>query len=259
MSENVRHMWVLSLNATAQVHEVMTEVSGFATKSSEQHAEMGKTRRLRDHSDCQKFFEWLQRRNPFVYDDECLHSLSLGLVSDGTDGVNCERSEELGQIIQEKLDEVSVPSCKIKRRDQIKPLSTLQNKIRVAGKEVSFNPTALFTRLTALAQREEENMEDFFSFELTQEPMSLFAKGMMRKPDKPSLRKALMKEEGAIHRNQLPSDAVFVVDGGALLHRVRWIKDKTFDELYQVYTRYVRHHYKSCLVVFDGYEAPSTK
>ena len=43
--------------------------------------------------------------------------------------------------------------------------------------------------------------------------MSLFAKGMMRKPDKPSLRKALMKEEGAIHKNQLPSDAVFVVDG----------------------------------------------
>ena len=63
-----------------------------------------------------------------------------------------------------------------------------------------------------------------------------------------------MKEEGAIHKNQLPSDAVFVMDGGALLH-----KDKTFDELYQVYITYLRQHYKSCLVVFDGYEAPSTK
>ena len=104
MSENVCHMWVLSLNDTAQVHEVMTEVFGLATKSSEQHAEMGKTRGLRDHSDCQKFFEWLQRINPFMYDDECLHSLSLGLVSDGKDGINCERSEELGHIIQEKLD-----------------------------------------------------------------------------------------------------------------------------------------------------------
>ena len=195
----------------------------------------------------------LENRNPFMYDDEYLHSLSLGLVSDGTDGVNCERWEELGQIIQEKLDEVSVPSRKIKQRDQIKPLSTLQNKIRVEEKEVSFNPTTLFTRLAALAQREEESMEAFFSFELTQEPMSLFVKGMMRKPDKPSLRKVLMKEEGAIHWNQLPSDAVFVVDGGALLHRVWWIKEKTFDELYQVYIRYVRPHYKSCLVVFDGY------
>ena len=73
-----------------------------------------------------------------MYDDECLHSLSLGLVSDGTDGANCERSEELCHIIQEKLDQVSVPSCKIKRRNQIKSLSTLQNKIRVEEKEVSF-------------------------------------------------------------------------------------------------------------------------
>ena len=53
----------------------------------------------------------------------------------------------------------------------------------------------LFTRLIAVAQREKEDIEDFLSSELTQEPMSLFKTGLMRKPDKPSLRKALMKEE----------------------------------------------------------------
>ena len=85
-------------------------------------------------------------------------------------------------------------------------------------------------RSVAVAQREKD-IEDFFSFELTQEPMSLFNKGLMRKPDKPSLWRALMKEEKAIGRDQIPSDAVFVIDGGALLHRVRWIKDVTFHEL----------------------------
>ena len=50
----------------------------------------------------------------------------------------------------------------------------------------------------------------------------------MRKPDKSSLRRALMKEGQAIGKDQIPSDAVFVINGGALLHRVRWIKDVTF-------------------------------
>lgn len=89
--------------------------------------------------------------------------------------------------------------------------------------------------------------------------MSLFKHGLMRKPDKPSLRKAVMKDDEAVGKNQLQIDPYFVVDGGALLHRVRWIKNSTFDELSQVYVSYVRRHYKSCTIVFDGYDGPSTK
>ena len=43
----------------------------------------------------------------------------------------------------------------------------------------------------------------------------------MRKPDKASLRKALMKDEDAVTKDQLDADSTFVVDGGALLHGVR--------------------------------------
>ena len=259
MNEDTRHLWVLSLSDGAAVHQAMAEVSGLTVKSSEQHVDMGIARRATDYADCQRFLKWLQQRNPFLYEDTNLHSLSLGLVSGENDDVNCDKAEEIGQMIQENLNDMTIPTCKIKRKDQVKSLITLQNKIKIDGDPISVNPTMLFTRLVAVAQREEEDIEDHFSFELTHEPMSLFKKGLMRKPDKPSLRRAVMKEDKALRRDQLPNDVLFVIDGGALLHRVRWLKDVTFDKLCEVYVHYVRQHYKFCIIVFDGYEGPSTK
>ena len=154
---------------------------------------------------------------------------------------------------------MEISKCKIKKNDQIKPLIYLQNNIKFNGQQVAFNLTILFTRLAAVAQRKEEDIEEFFSHELTQEPMSLLSKGLTRKPDKPSLRKALMKDEDAVTKDQLDADSIFVVDGGALLHRVRWMKGTTFEELCENYVQYVRKHYKTCAVVFDGYGVPSTK
>ena len=89
--------------------------------------------------------------------------------------------------------------------------------------------------------------------------MSLFKKGLMRKPDKMSLQKAIMKDDESLVRDQLPSDSVFVIDGGALLYRVGWNINVTFDEVSQIYTRYVQQHYKTCIIVFDGYEHHTTK
>lgn len=81
----------------------------------------------------------------------------------------------------------------------------------------------------------------------------------MRKPDKPSLRKALMKDEDVVTKDQLDANSIFVVDGGVLLHRVRWMKGTTFDELCENFVQYVRKYYKTCTVVFDGYGVPRTK
>ena len=48
---------------------------------------------------------------------------------------------------------------------------------------------ALFLRLIAIAQRTPK-IEDYFHYELTADPMSLFKDGMMRKPNKALLRNA---------------------------------------------------------------------
>ena len=96
-------------------------------------------------------------------------------------------------------------------------------------------------------QREDKYVEDYFSFEMTPEPLALFKDGFMRKPDKPALRKVLMSDNDAtIGIDQLNNSAMFAIDGGALLHRVRWVKNSTFEELVQQYVNYTIIHYELC-------------
>ena len=52
---------------------------------------------------------------------------------------------------------------------------------------------------------------------------------------------------------------ILVMDGGALLHRVCWVKGSNFKKIAKSYVQYVRKHYGKCYIVFDGYESASTK
>ena len=51
--------------------------------------------------------------------------------------------------------------------------------------------------------------------------MPLFENGMMRKPDKPTLRKVIMCDEDTVRKEDTENPDNYVLDGGALLHRVR--------------------------------------
>jgi len=81
---------------------------------------------------------------------------------------------------------------------------------------------------------------------------------MMRKPDKPSLRKIIMPEGDAIPKKDIAANSHFVIDGGALLHRVRWQKGDKFISIAETYIKYTKKHYgESVEVIFDGYEDES--
>ena len=84
--------------------------------------------------------------------------------------------------------------------------------------------------------------------------MSLFKDGIMRKPEKASLRNLLFTKESTVK-----SCGKKVVDGGSLLHRVHWPANTTFRELVNHYVETVRRKYGSCHIVFDGYNIPSIK
>ncbi len=57
-----------------------------------------------------------------------------------------------------------------------------------------------------------------------------------------------------------PDDVQYVLDGGALLHRILWTRGSTYDEICEQYVKYVQRHYGKLVVVFDGYlSGPSTK
>ena len=115
------------------------------------------------------------------------------------------------------------------------------------------NPTLLFTRLSALAGRS-ENVEEYFHYELTSNPMSIFKSTFMRKPDKASLWSVILTKE-----KPTPSHSVKVIDGGSLLHQVDWSTSVTYADLLSQYFASVRKKFGDCIVIFDGYDTPSVK
>ena len=187
--------------------------------------------------------------------------MASGFVSiSGKDEVSCEEAEELGSGIHNTMDRKTVLDAKIRRRDQIKALDALQNAIKIDGVKVCVNSTVLFTRLAAVAKREEDE-ENFFSYELTTEPMSLFKRRMMRKPDKPAFRKALVNESEAIslEAKNIKDCYSCVLDGVTLLYRVCWVKGSNFKQVVHSYVSFVRTHYGTACIIFDGYETHQQK
>ena len=101
MTESVRLLWVLSGHKCAEVHEAMAELSGSKHTTSEQHVELGTSRKSRDFIDLVKIIQWLLTFNPFVLTNSNVRYLQSGLSSSKEkDGVNCEDAEMIGVNIQ---------------------------------------------------------------------------------------------------------------------------------------------------------------
>ena len=172
------------------------------------------------------------------------------------DGINPDKVEEVGLKIQMQLDGLNVAEASIKRRDHIKPLADLKPGIQIDQQKLNINPIILFSRLIAIVQRKED-MSPYFDYELTAFPTSLFKDNFMRKSVKAQLAKSLTD---SVDSSELRRQMMHVLDGGALLHRVKWGKKMSYQEVAKQYVSYVRGKYGESCVVFDGYEqGPSIK
>ena len=222
---------------------------------------MGRSWKKQDYHDCLKFVDWLALRNPFLVPDNNLHSLSTGLVSTEGDDINCEKAEDVGRTIQAALDNAFFNDASVKRKDQIKPLEALRQSTKtIQGGDQLVDSSVMFIRTVTTAARE-DNIEEFFQYELTREPMSLFKNGMRRKSDKAALRKVIMPEKNVIKKEDIAKCGKYVIDRGALLRRLRWSKDMKFSAIAETYVKYVTRHCddSKLTIVFDGYDNESTK
>jgi hypothetical protein len=260
ITESVRLLWVSSMHRCAGLHNAMSNLTGQKHRTSEQHIELGATRVGRDNTDLEKLISWFEIHDPFDPSQTLLKSLSSGLTALDDDGINCDDAENVGLEIQKSLDNKSVADAKIKRSEKVKTLSDLQSGVKLDGKAVSIDPIILFTRLTALIQREED-IESAFYYELTPEPTSIFKDGMMRKVEKSVLRNHLLDK---VQPTGIKPTAHCVIDGGALLHKVKWPKCATYQDVIDQYLKYVTTQsyggFGNICVVFDGYtDEKSTK
>ena len=257
VTETVLLQWIYSMHKCAAVHDAMTSLTDAKHKTSEQHTELGESRSSRDYHDLCTIQAWFDKHEPFDINEPRLRSLSTGLTASDGDGVNCQEAEKVGACIQRKLDNVNVHLASIKRSEQIKSLDSLFPGVHIDKQKVRIDPNHLFQRLLLVAQREND-MLPFFEYELTSIPTSLFKDCYMRKSQKSQLAKAL--QEG-VQPSSGYSNTKYVIDGGALLHRVKWQKKATYKEIIAQYVEYVRTRYGNCcVVVFDGYGyGPSIK
>ena len=83
--------------------------------------------------------------------------------------------------------------------------------MKIDKEQVHVDPIILFTRLTAIAEREND-VEKYFSFAMTPYPPSLFKDSLMRKADKASSRRALMSDDEAIGKDQIDKNSLYVID-----------------------------------------------
>ena len=69
-----------------------------------------------------------------------------------------------------------------------------------------------------------------------------------------------MCDEDAVRKDNIENLDNYILDGGALLHRVRWFKGMKFNAVSAVSANCIWKNYRGCVtVVFDGYQDENTK
>ena len=245
ITDSVKLLLVSSMHPCAGIHDAMENLTQQRHRSSEQDVELGSSRIKRDNSDLKRLIDWFDAHEPFDPRQPLLQSISSGITALDEDGVNCDEAAKVGFLIQEKLNGMCIENASIKRKDHVKTLESRFPGIKIDNNTVHIDPLILFSRLTAVLQREDDVITKF-SYELAPEPPSLFKDGMTRKPTKSTLRKHLLDQI----EPSVPVTAIAcVIDGGALLHKVTWQQKGTYKEVIDQYVRFVRSHYSQYGVV----------
>lgn len=132
----------------------------------------------------------------------------------------------------------------------------MSSAIKLNNETMVVDPLMIFQR-TIILKKDDEDVADLLRNELSPFPLALFNEGGMRKSKKSSLYDALPTDSTIIN----PRMTTNVVDGGFLLHRVKWNVGYKFSSICNNYITYIMKHYgENCTVIFYGYgDVNSTK
>ncbi|KAK3713979.1 hypothetical protein QZH41_005649 [Actinostola sp. cb2023] len=259
MSETQRLVWLMSMPACADVNNAMQNLTEIKYHTSEQHKDTTPARKERDHKDTNKIIGYLSQRNPFS-SDSTLRSIATGIIAD--EGVNCDKSKEEGEKILRSMIGKNVHDHTFRRKDQVVTLAS-KTAVQFSDGKVQIDPQLLFQRLIIVATTSGRynNPKSFFQYEMCSYPPALFDASLLpRKANKPVLADAIWSTTRDSQTAGPIGGAHFVLDGGALLHRVIWPRGLMYNAICSLYVQYVERRYGKATVVFDGYEdGPSTK
>ena len=135
----------------------------------------------------------------------------------------------MGASVEKSLDGQTFSNWKFKKKDQISSLKSLYSFIQVEKENVTIDPLTLFLRLLVVVERKPENeIANYFNYELTPYPMTLFQDGgNMCSSKKSALKTFLLKNV----KEADPTESTRIIDGGALLWCCGWKRNETFEKI----------------------------
>ncbi|KAJ8878188.1 hypothetical protein PR048_022656 [Dryococelus australis] len=231
ITESTLAYFVAAFLVCLKLHNVLEELSGIKTGSSDQHVELKYSCRTRDARDVAVLLSWLKEYSP--WDVDCLPSLALSEII------------VLTVIKQNML------------KNRVKNLSAVARSILIRDDGVELNSQQLFIRIVCV-MKTENVLEHYYSYELSPRPPALFDEMAMHKTVKSyflQLFSYTTPEENSTNHAR-----IIVIDGRHLLHALVWLRPATYGQIADTYLEFVQNHYRSSVtVVFDGYNVQYTK
>ena len=255
MTETQRLLWVMSMSACAEVNRALQELTGINYATGEQNKEMAEARKARDTKDTTMLVMALTDRNPF---DECDALFNIMTGVHASSAVNVDTAKTIGENRMTFMNGQVVTGFVFRRSDQAITFAT-KTAVKIGSHQVVVDPQILFQRLI-FASKQTNSTRDIFKYELCGRPAALFDENQLpRDPQKSVLAEAIWSRVNA-DMPEPPTVVQYVLDGGALLHRLPWPGGSpTYREICLAYCNYVTRHYGNAKVVFDGYDGASTK
>ena len=216
----------------------------------------------RDKKDTVKILSALESHNPFSADPH-LRNIINGVHGDSS--VNVDKAKKVGDKVLSSLIGESPLEYTFKKSGHAVTLAT-KSSIKIDNGNVQVDPQ--LQRRLILASNQCKDLPSLFCYELCTYPASLFDSSLMLlQPNKPALADAIWlklspqtRAESAPKKTDL-NDLQYVLDGGALLHRIVWPSPglATYKEVCNLYCSYIKKKYETAIVVFDGYGHNTTK
>ncbi|CAH0381987.1 unnamed protein product [Bemisia tabaci] len=256
MSDSVIGKWIGAGPLMLRIVHNLENFCQIEVESGEQHHDLRTSFFKREKSVLNKVEVWFQTNDPFPKTDKCI-SISTGVI--GSEHTNCYNAFDVGCKILESIYQKTFGEIKLSRKNIVRNLEMdTGNTFKVHENDITCDPLRLFQRIS-IFMTSQDNLEEFFKYELSPYPLSLFDTNGMRKTKKASLY-AIFEPK---LEKKAPSNSTYILDGGFLLHRAVWPQEaEKFGDILENYISYaLRNFGRNCVIIFDGYsrDTPSTK
>ena len=137
--------------------------------------------------------------------------------------MNADKAKEVGEKILSSMVGKNINDYSFRKKDQVVTLAS-KNAVRFSDGSIQVDPQLLFQRLTLIATGGRyDSPQSLFKFEMCSYPPALFDSSLLpRQANKPALADVIWAITKTNQSAGPTGNVHFVLDRGALLHRVPW-------------------------------------